>query len=371
MLRHMAEPGEKPARRSARKMRSARSSFFSTRIVTGPRSLLTQLAVAPTTRRKLPFSTVPKVFNGAVDWPVPTGASSGAGHGSNWSYPSRGASDADDSIHSSHSIRSAQSSRESRRNWASALIKMDPRRQICDFFRPGDHRGPRGVLVSQGIQPPSEPSSTFFSVWRPTSFDAIRMMMEGKAIGKSLNVKGKSAKKGRLSGYVPYVQISEESDKRKVGTSPAAAMVRLYFPTHAARSQARTVLKVVLGEMQATANHAERSLAKEKKSGKPLDDDTREGYLVDLRWSMKDPTITDLDEWGIGLMVPERLLWEAYVMRQDISHPPGWETGRASEPDYMDLNLHATREASSDQPRVVCYQIDEKLPMNPRGLVRG
>ena len=34
----------------------------------------------------------------------------------------------------------------------------------------------------------------FFSVWRPTSEDAIKMMMEGKATGKGLNVKGKSAK---------------------------------------------------------------------------------------------------------------------------------------------------------------------------------
>ena len=53
-------------------------------------------------------------------------------------------------------------------------------------------------------------------MWRPTSLDAIRMLMLGKATGKGLNVKGKSAKQGRLSGFVPFVQISEERHKRRL-----------------------------------------------------------------------------------------------------------------------------------------------------------
>ena len=38
---------------------------------------------------------------------------------------------------------------------------------------------------------------------------ALRMMLEGRATGKGLNVKGKSAKTGELSGFVPFLQISE------------------------------------------------------------------------------------------------------------------------------------------------------------------
>ena len=38
--------------------------------------------------------------------------------------------------------------------------------------------------------------------------DAIAKMLSGAAVGKGLNVKGKSAKKGVLSGFVPFVQIS-------------------------------------------------------------------------------------------------------------------------------------------------------------------
>ena len=40
---------------------------------------------------------------------------------------------------------------------------------------------------------------------------------------------------------------------------------------------------------------------------------------------------------AIGLDIPERLMWEALVVRQDISHKPGWETGRPSEPAFMDM----------------------------------
>ena len=68
--------------------------------------------------------------------------------------------------------------------------------------------------------------------------------------------------------------------------------------------------------------------------------------------------------------MPERLLIEAYIIRQDLSHPPGWETGRPSEPDYMELNLRSTRHwGDDDQPRVVVYQLDEGKPLNARGLL--
>merc|ERR1719379_782642 len=54
-------------------------------------------------------------------------------------------------------------------------------------------------------------------------------------------------------------------------------------------------------------------------------------------------------------------------MRPDLSPVMGWETGRRSDPMYMDMNLHALREA--EEPKVVLYQMDESEPMNPRGLL--
>ena len=36
---------------------------------------------------------------------------------------------------------------------------------------------------------------------------------------------------GELSGFVPFLQISEEAHKAKVGTSPKDARIRVFFKT--------------------------------------------------------------------------------------------------------------------------------------------
>ena len=95
----------------------------------------------------------------------------------------------------------------------------------------------------------------------------------------------------------------------------------------------------------------------------------REPLLELLTWEMDDPMISLLDELGPGLEMPERLFFEACIVRQDISHRPGWETGRPSEPAYLDLNFQATRELSGHHPRVVVLQYDKDEPMNPNGLL--
>ncbi|CAE7554053.1 unnamed protein product [Symbiodinium pilosum] len=59
---------------------------------------------------------------------------------------------------------------------------------------------------------------------------------------------------------------------------------------------------------------------------------------------------------------------EVYIMRPDISPMLGWETGRDSEPAFMDMNLHAVRDEKT-APQVVLYQFDSADPMNPLGLL--
>lgn len=54
-------------------------------------------------------------------------------------------------------------------------------------------------------------------------------------------------------------------------------------------------------------------------------------------------------------------------MRPDLSPMVGWETGRASEPSFMDMNLNSVR--SRSEPQVVLYQYDITDPMNPLGLL--
>ena len=70
---------------------------------------------------------------------------------------------------------------------------------------------------------------------------------------------------------------------------------------------------------------------------------------------------------SFGLDVPEPVVREAYIMKPDLSPIVGWETGRPSVPQFMDMNLHGVRAASL--PRVVLLQNDLSDPMNPHGLL--
>lgn len=54
-------------------------------------------------------------------------------------------------------------------------------------------------------------------------------------------------------------------------------------------------------------------------------------------------------------------------MQPDLSPVIGWQTGRASEPAFMDMNLHSLRGNST--PSVVLYQSDLSDPMNAQGLL--
>jgi len=68
-----------------------------------------------------------------------------------------------------------------------------------------------------------------------------------------------------------------------------------------------------------------------------------------------------------GLDLPEMVLREAYITRPDLTPLAGWETGRKSEPAFMNMNLHALREPND--LCVVLYQWDVDNPMNPHGLL--
>jgi len=80
--------------------------------------------------------------------------------------------------------------------------------------------------------------------------------------------------------------------------------------------------------------------------------------------------IRDYEPKAFGLDVPEPLLRECYIGRgdkPDISPVIGWETGRPSVPQYMDMNLHSVR--GDSRPPVCLYQHDLSDPMNPLGLL--
>ena len=54
-------------------------------------------------------------------------------------------------------------------------------------------------------------------------------------------------------------------------------------------------------------------------------------------------------------------------MRKDVSPAVGWETGRPSVPQFMDMNMASVR--GNSKPTVVLFQYDLSDPMNPLGLL--
>mmetsp|Transcript_11987 Transcript_11987/g.21220 ORF Transcript_11987/g.21220 Transcript_11987/m.21220 type:complete len:748 (+) Transcript_11987:163-2406(+) len=216
----------------------------------------------------------------------------------------------------------------------------DPRKLIGDFYEAGDDRGPRGSLVARELVPEPETrgESTWFAVYRPTSKDAIQKMLSGNAVGKGLNVKGKSAKKGVLSGFVPFIQISENEHRQLCEASPPDSRITIYYKSKASREEAKKALQTIL-------------------------DSTSLDIVVSRELVYEDTYKPD----AFGLTMPEALMREGYIIRADQTPVMGWETGRRSEPAFMDMNMHAIRGKSD--PQVVLYQNDESEAMNPRGLL--
>ena len=215
----------------------------------------------------------------------------------------------------------------------------DPRRLIADFYRSGDSKGPAGTL------PPGTSANTtaWFAVYRPCSRDSIAKMLGRVGVGKGLNIKGKSAKKNRLSGFVPFCQISKNEHKSALEHAPSDARTRIFYQSEEAMETARAALNSALVELQA-------------EKGAKLKIDEQEVRVV----SQYAPE-------SYGLDVPELLMREVYIVRPDISPTVGYETGRDSEPAFLDMNLHSLRGGSS--PNVVLYQFDKRDAMNPLGML--
>lgn len=212
----------------------------------------------------------------------------------------------------------------------------DPRKTIADFYRGGNQKGPRGV--SGEVDMNCEGATKWFAVYRPTSRDAIAKMLSGTAVGKGLNVKGKSSKKNHLSGFVPFLQISEDRHKPDIEDSPPDSRVTIYYQTDEARRMAQRVFNKLL-----------------------LPDSGLE--LAEPRTSENVDTYTTV----FGLTIHEKILRHVYIMEPPLAHTVGWETGRPSVPAFMNMNMHAVREQTL--PKVVLYQFDSENALNPHGLL--
>ncbi|CAK9077464.1 unnamed protein product, partial [Durusdinium trenchii] len=78
--------------------------------------------------------------------------------------------------------------------------------------------------------------------------------------------------------------------------------------------------------------------------------------------------LKDYEPEAIGLEIPERLFREVFVQRADVTRTGDWQTGRPSQPAFMDMNLNTLRDAKA-QPRAVIWQHDNEDCFNPCGLL--
>jgi hypothetical protein len=241
------------------------------------------------------------------------------------------------------------------KEWCRNFRRSDPRYQILNFFNDVAQEGAKNMDDSNFNPAMISPllrafyMSSVFTVWRPTSLDAIRRMMLGEGVGKGLDIKGKSAKKGRLSGFVPFLQIHQESHKSEIRTLPKDGRIRVFYNSKEDQTKIVSFLEGLAMEMMDTVKKAKIIVNDDSIK----DDDTNERALEKLIWDMADSSIKLIDDYApktFGIEVSERLFWEGLIIRQNIERVAGSEndTGRPSEPNFQNMNFAALRPNQAD-----------------------
>jgi hypothetical protein len=248
------------------------------------------------------------------------------------------------------------------KEWCRNFRRSDPRYQILNFFNDVAQEGAKNIDDSNfnpGMVSPLLRAfyiSSVFTVWRPTSLDAIRRMMLGEGVGKGLDIKGKSAKKGRLSGFVPFLQIHEECHKSEIRTLSKDGRIRVFYNSKEDQNKIVSFLEGLATEMVDTVKKAKIIVNDESIK----DDDMNEWALEKLIWDLGDSSIKLIDDYApkkFGIEVSERLFWEGLIIRQNIERVKGSDndTGRPSEPNFQNMNFAALRPKQTedgDPPKV-------------------
>ena len=273
---------------------------------------------------------------------------------------------------------------EKTKDWLKSFKTCDPRYQILTFFNDVANEGATGDSENfkrDHVSPLLKylDRSSVFSVWRPTSFDSIRRMMLGEGVGKGLDIKGKSAKRGKLSAFVPFLQIFHEEDKEKVRNLHKDSKIRIFFNSDRDRNLVMTNLNELAKELEETIRAARQIYDDQEHH----DEETFESAMQKMVLDMKDPAISTIDTYvssnKYGIEVQERLFWEGMVVRQNIYRKPGSrdDIGRTSMPSFQDMNFSSLREPRNSMPgghtRAVIMHYnppgEENNPMNPLNLL--
>jgi len=189
-------------------------------------------------------------------------------------------------------------------------------------------------------------STSILTVWRPCSNDAMRKMMEGTGVGKGLDIKGKSAKKGILSAYVPFMQIFNNDHKGEIQPIAECAEMRVYYKDVLLRDHVFDVLVKFLedGPMKKDSD------SEDGFSGSANKDPDSPSYVPE---NAKLKKIKRFAKTGFyGIECSQRLFWYATIQDADISRVgTGTETGRPSFPGFQDANHKTLKVAQAQLPK--------------------
>lgn len=255
--------------------------------------------------------------------------------------------------------------------WLISFHRLDPRHKILTYFNKvasdgadkfceddeDDEFGPsvpqRQFTKIEKLLNDAFNTTSILTVWRPCSNEAMRKMMEKSGVGKGLDIKGKSAQKGLLSAFVPFMQIHEEEDKSKIQRITRKARLRVYFSSAAAREAA-------LEELEPLGNDH-------------MEFDPDKVIHSDIEMLDQYTTKKDGSPGFYGLELSQRMFWNAYVTNRDIRRGDDTATGRPSTPGFQDANLKTLKAACGQiphpSPMPVILQYNKDDPLSAQHLV--
>lgn len=239
--------------------------------------------------------------------------------------------------------------------WAKSLRECDPRYQILEVFEDVTKQGENTDLLQ--VEPVSSDSAraSTFSVWRPTSQTAIRQLMLKKAVGKGLDIKGKSAKQGKLSGFIPFLQINEDDVKNSlnIDESNFSSKILLYFAKEQSRDAAFDQLSTI-------ESNKKRDCIFQMASNRVAEDDV---ITKDDRYSPH----------SYGIELSFKLFWSQFILQGDCNRKidSDYYPGRSSDVYLQEQNIDVLiNQPEIDSRRVVLWQNSETVDvMSPLNLL--
>lgn len=162
----------------------------------------------------------------------------------------------------------------------------------------------------------------------------------------------------------------------QIRTIPMGDRTKIFFNSCDARNRVGEYLGKVAKEMSFTMATAKVALAQACIQGDSfvvLKEELSYGEIA-MRYELENPKVVQNDDYApeaYCIEVSCRVLWEGLVAGKDISRSPGscFETGRASQAPFQDMNFETLRRRIPNEPLAVLVQNSNEDPFDARTLV--